>query len=186
MNRYSPYTCSIQGDISRADAVCLTELCDDRRVVEFGVGASTMVLSRCARTVLSYDTDPVWLEKTKVRLVRMPDKVCSPELRYFEEVPEVPECDVLWIDGLVAKRQEFTEKNFARAKELVILHGALRNGHSYGQAFLPEIMNKFWEMIETIELGYRGSHLLVLKKRRRPLRYYNYHETEAHNHRLPA
>lgn len=75
-------------------------------------------------------------------------------------------------------------RNFAKARYTVILHGALRHAHAHGHLILDAILREHWEMIETVTLGFRGSHLLVIKKRRVPLRYYNYHQTEAHNHRL--
>lgn len=64
----NPYTCPIQGDIARADAVGLWELCHDLNVVEFGVGASTVILSCCAARLDCFDTSAEWIEKTRARI----------------------------------------------------------------------------------------------------------------------
>lgn len=75
---FDPRTVLIQGDISRADAVVLVNLCAGRSVVEFGMGGSTLLLARCAKELSSYDTDLEWYEITECRIAQIPDKTCKP------------------------------------------------------------------------------------------------------------
>jgi hypothetical protein len=185
---YSPFTCVIKGDIARADTVGLHMLCQGRSVVEFGVGASTMILARSAKPLITYDTSELWISKTQKNIAQLDHKTCEPEFVKFNEksIPTCPPCEVLWIDGLPSARLAFALQNFDQSSEMVILHGALRNRNSFGHRILSETLQEKWEMIKSVELGYLDSHLLVLHKRKKPLIYYNYHQTEAGNHRVPC
>ncbi|MBK8906617.1 MAG: class I SAM-dependent methyltransferase [Rhodospirillales bacterium] len=58
------------GDLSRNDAACLAELAGrHRRIIEFGVGASTQIFAQTGgvgATIVSLDRAAVWIERTRV------------------------------------------------------------------------------------------------------------------------
>ena len=68
MSNFNPYVWKMEGDLSRADVLVLTFLCRNKRVIEFGVGASTIILSQIAKWVVSYDTDQNWIDKIKPKV----------------------------------------------------------------------------------------------------------------------
>lgn len=65
----SPPLLRYVGDLSRADAVCLAALAGrHRRVLEFGVGASTQIFAQAAGTgvtIVSLDRAAMWIERTR-------------------------------------------------------------------------------------------------------------------------
>ena len=61
------------GDISKQDAVVLKELAEQSvDILEFGCGASTQVLAAyTSGSVISVDTAPAWIRKTREHLKRL-------------------------------------------------------------------------------------------------------------------
>ena len=129
-NPFNPYVCPIYGDLSRADVVALTLLCRGKNVVEYGVGGSTIILSQIAKSVVSFDTKEIWVERTKEFLKQIPNKTCEPEFR-----PILKEkfngssvkgigfpCDIVFSDGWAAMRGHFILEFWKHISECAIAH----------------------------------------------------------------
>ena len=109
----NPFACKINGELSRSDVVTLVHACRDKRVVEFGVGASTMLISQCAKSLTCFDTERKWIDKVNRRLAKAPKK-CDPEFILIpkkgdQELPKI-KCDIMFNDGLIALRVEFLKQ----------------------------------------------------------------------------
>ena len=97
------------GDISKQDAVVLKELAEQsNRILEFGCGASTQVLAAYTKgTVISVETAPAWIRKTKEHL----ERISLPEVTFksYDEFKEAPWglYDLVFNDGVLGLRREF-------------------------------------------------------------------------------
>ena len=184
---FNPFICKIDGDLSRADAVVLTQLCRNKDVVEFGVGASTIIISQVAKSLISYDTDINWIEKIK-------SKVDNVEFRLIEKDAKAMdskgfECDVLFDDGWSVLRAPFLMEFWFYIKEYAILHDsrmtyagncvkrfidAFEKPKEGGLIFgnpnsLPS--NLYTGSLESIYWNYLESNMVVMKKRNCTLKY---------------
>lgn len=122
----NPFTCKIVGELSRADAVTLVHACRGKHVVEFGVGASTNLISQCAKSLTSFDTEQSWINKVHKRLSRT-EKTCKPDLilisKKIDQILPKIKCDIMFNDGLVALRVEFLRQYWIDCvKEKMIIH----------------------------------------------------------------
>jgi hypothetical protein len=170
----NPYTIPIQGDLSRQDVVVLVELCADRRVVEFGVGGSTLILARCASSLLSFDTDATWIKRTARRLTRIDDKTTEPVLVHERGIPvDIPDCDVLFLDGLGDHRWQWL-KFFPKCRTL-LCHDSL--GDTGQGPTLYHIMAELFKdpalvsLLERADFHYKNSNMVVVYRRDQPLHY---------------
>ena len=98
------------GDISEQDAVVLKELAEQSTsILEFGCGASTQVLAAYTKGyVVSIETAPAWIRKTKVHLERLGllEVVAFRSYDEFKESPTRPN-DLVFNDGVLGLRREF-------------------------------------------------------------------------------
>lgn len=177
----------IQGDISRADVRVLVEICSNKNVVEFGVGGSTLILAQCAASIVSYDTDISWIERTKHRIDTM-EKITVPQFVHMPTVPEsIPECDVLFIDGYGPHRCEWT-RHFLRCK-VMLLHDSL--GDTGLGPTIDDLLSKIFtirEIVENLDLmkfHYLDSNMVVVYKRETPIRFLNWNTVEDNNRKSP-
>ena len=88
------YKVNIDGDLSQADAAVLSMLCRNKSVVEYGVGASTLILSQVASKVVSYDTETSWILKVNEKLENIENRTCEPALRLIEKSNEAVKREV--------------------------------------------------------------------------------------------
>jgi len=175
-----PKTVKIQGDLSRSDVINLCRLCDGKRVVEFGMGGSTLLLARCCATLDSYDTSEEWYNRITAKVSQIPNKTCEPKLTLGEQVPEdIPSCDVLWIDGCDAHRGLWLEKFFDKAP-LIIVHDG-RRPWDVSQVF--EVVRPNFSRVKTLHINYDESNLLLIEKRLSPLEWENWNVTERDDNR---
>ena len=204
-NPFNPYTCPIYGDLSRADVVALTLLCRNKNVVEFGVGGSTILLSQVAKSVITFDTKEVWVNRTKKFLKNIPNKTCD---SYFRPVIEEKHdgssvlglstpCDVLFSDGWAAMRGHFILEFWNDIKECAITHDTRspyagnvvkmlfnaydkklnkENGYIWG-------VNPHTASLKSIEWNYLESNCCVFFKRNTLLIWEDWKKTEANNNR---
>ena len=187
MKELNPKTVEIHGDISRADVLVLVEVCTNKDVVEFGVGGSTQILSRCAKSLVSYDTDNAWLDRTSSRLKKIEDRTCDPTLNYCADVPEtIPKCDVLFIDGYGPHRISWLLKHFDKC-EIILCHDSL--GDTDNGPTLYHIMSELFkdrkaiEMLDIVKFHYLDSNMVVIHKRQNPIHYQNWNVTESSDNR---
>jgi len=180
---FDPRSCMIQGDLSRADAIELCRICDGRDVVEFGAGGSTLLLARCAASLHTWDTSEDWLGGTGRRVSQIPDRTCDPAFTLSATVPDdVPDCDVLWVDGFSGQRRAWAARHLPRAAECVILHDS-RKSVAWGA--LAEVVRKHALRIRRIDMHPDESNLIVIWTRREPLEYENWNGTERGDSRVP-
>lgn len=189
MSMFDPKTVVIQGDLSRNDVAVLHELCMGKSVVEFGVGGSTLLLSRLATSLVSYDTDQSWIDKTRRRLREISDKTCSPDFRLITGTPaEIPTSDVLFVDGFGNIRWEWM-KHFHTTKVL-ICHDSLGDTGGHGPTIL-NVMSALFKSMENVELldkafyHYRDSNMAVVFRRDKPIKYVNWNIAEPENRLNP-
>jgi hypothetical protein len=187
----NPYTWPIEGDLSRADAVVLTLLSRGKKVIEFGIGGSTVLFSQVADKVITYEHDPAWVEKMQPSLN---DKV---EIRMIEKkdstnfTPE--ECDVIFDDGWSVLRDKFLLQHWPYTKECAILHDArmtyagnvckkffdaftIKNEPCAYNPGLPD--NPYTGSLKRIDWCWLESNMVVLHKRNCTLYYENWKITE--------
>lgn len=195
---FNPYICTIDGDLSRADVVVLSLLSKNERVIEFGVGASTLILSQVAKSLKCYDTDINWINKINEKLSKIENKTCEPELILIEKNPDVvkslvEETDVLFDDGHSLLRAPFLLEFWFNIKKYAILHDSkmtyagncvkkfidaftIKNEPKVGNPGLPD--NPYTGSLDSIHWNYLDSNMVVMKKRNYTLKYENWKVTE--------
>jgi len=187
---FNPYIHKTEGDLSRADVVALTLLCRGKNVVEFGVGGSTVILSKIANSVISFDTDPGWIDRIKPKAPNVEFKLI--EKKADALIPIYP-CDILFDDGWSLLRPPFLLKYWNVIKEYAILHDGrmtyagncvkrlidsfiIKNEPNEYNPGLPD--NPYTGSLESIYWNYLESNMVVLKKRNCTLKYENWKVTE--------
>ncbi len=196
----NPYICPIDGDLSRADTVVLVQLCRKKHVVEYGVGASTILLAQVAKSLISFDTDLAWIEKVEAKLEGM-ELACKPRFLHIDkELQGLPkyECDVLFDDGHTCHRPRFLQQYWIEhIREAVILHDA-RTTYAPNiikamldwydaENFVKERdiwpLNPYTASLSRIDWCPAESNMVVLHKRNCVLKYENWNVTEKESNR---
>jgi hypothetical protein len=194
----NPYTYQVNGDLSKADIVALTLLCRGKNVIEFGIGGSTILLSKVANKVITYEHDMDWVNRVRPSLgdnveIRMIDKGKTPEEGAKNVIGLGSPCDVCFIDGHSHIRSPALMEFWPYIKEYAVLHDARmtyagncvkkfidaftdRNEPSKANPGLPD--NPFTGSLERIEWNWLESNMVVLKKRNCTLKYENWKVTE--------
>ena len=189
----NPYIYEVDGDLSKADVVVLTQLCRNKTVVEFGIGGSTILLSQVAKKVISYEHDQAWIDKTQPKVGE------NVEIRLIAKDPQVvegigEECDVLFDDGHSLLRAPFLLEFWPFIKECAILHDArmtyagncikkfidaftIKNEPSKTNPGLPD--NPFTGSLKSIDWCLLESNMVVMNKRNCTLKYENWKISEA-------
>lgn len=168
------------------DVHVLYETCAGKHVVEFGVGGSTLILAQCAASVVSFDTDATWIDRTAHKLSKLENVTAVPQLRFSADVPEeIPQCDVLFIDGYGPHRKQWL-KHFHKCK-LMICHDSL--GDTGSGPTLYHIMSDLFADKDIVELldktiyHYRSSNMVLTYKRDQPIKYVNWNISERDDNR---
>ncbi len=191
----NPFITKIKGDLSKADIVILVQTCRNKHVVEYGVGASTILISQVAKSLISFDTDQNWINITKNNLKNI-DKMCEPKfILISKEETILPkyECDVLFDDGHSCLRSEFLKQYWLEhIKEKAILHDArtnyavniIKNMLSWYdiENYIKErdiwVLNPYLGSLISIEWCPMESNMVILNKRSYILKYENWNITE--------
>jgi len=189
----NPFIWPIEGDLSRADVVALALLCRDKKVIEFGIGGSTILLSQVAKKVITYEHDQIWIDKIKPKLndkveVRLIEKDTSSIKNIGEE------CDVLFNDGHSLLRSPALIEFWPYIKDCAILHDSRMTyaGNcvkKFIDSFVPNYEpskgnpnklpdNPFTGSLRSIEWNYLESNTVVMFKRNCTLKYENWKITE--------
>ena len=184
--------CKIEGDLSRADVVALVLLCRGKRVVEFGLGGSTIILSQVAKSLVTYETKGEWVK-------RFSGKITTP-IKIIEERHDgasvkglAEDCDVIFIDGWAAMRWHFLLEFWSNIKECAILHDtravyAANCVQKFFSAYNPPVkgkwgLNPYLATLKSIDWNYLESNLCILNKRNVLLEHEDWKKTEAGNNR---
>lgn len=177
-------TITIMGDLSRLDVKVLIDECTDKNVVEFGCGGSTIIAAMCAKSVTSYDTDQVWVDRTLSKLSKLTGLSCTPTINTISSTPlDIPECDVLFIDGLGGMRSEWMQ-HFPKCKTMLI-HDSL--GDTGNGPTIYHVMSSLMlthtnvQLLDKILFHHQNSNMVVVRRRAEPIYYQNWNETEPEN-----
>jgi roadblock/LC7 domain-containing protein len=171
------------GDISKEDACVLAHLAESSSfILEFGVGASTQVLSAYAdNPIVSLDTSKEWIERTRINLGLLKIEN-SPAIFHYETIIDhlvgYPNLafDLIFDDGVDELRREFAIHSWRSLKVggILALHDTRR---------LQDIQNvcavieNFGNEIEKVLFNYQHSNItLIYKKEYEP--YENWQITE--------
>jgi len=175
---FDPRIVKIQGDISRNDVIQLVKWCKGKNVCEFGMGGSTLLLARCAKSLRSYDSNKKWYDITAKRISQIPDKTCEPILICNDGHPpsDFVGYDVLWVDGVNNLRPEWIK--LANKCKVVIIHDSRRPGD--WQRTMHAISSHFLKL-KTIHCHIENSNLIIFEMRNTPVAWENWNRTETEN-----
>lgn len=184
-----PKSVIIQGDLSRRDAEVLIELCAGKVVVEFGVGGSTLLIARIAKSLYSYDTSQEWIDRIANRIDKMKEELsCTPCFNYTDGVADdIPQCDVLFIDGNGDDR--FKWLKFFNKCNMMVWHDSL--GDTGNGPTIYYIMSGLFSSRECVEyldradFHYKDSNMAIIYRRSTPIKYENWNITETDNRLSP-
>jgi tRNA A58 N-methylase Trm61 len=182
INMYNAYTVPIQGDMSRADVVVLTKYCSGKKVVEFGMGGSTLLLARCTQTFISYEDDEMWFQRTQDRISQIPDKIDDIELILQKDPPKtIPsDTDTLFVDGNDTLRKLWIEK-LGHIPNTILVHDSRRTKDFEDTV---DSLKKHFLKIDTIQVHAQESNIIVVTMRPSPIELEDWNKTEIYNHRV--
>lgn len=154
------------GDLSRRDAELLRDLAQHaRRILEFGVGASTQIFAVYGRgTVDSVETEPAWIAKTvrNIAALRMP--VAPVEFHAYETFKPAGEYDLIFVDGRQDLRLPFAHLTWpALARGGVMAFHDTRRGKDVRN--VCAVIEHWSSAVETVTLNARCSHTTTIQKR---------------------
>jgi len=186
----NPRTIPLEADLSRNDVAVLHKLCHGKTVVEFGTGGSTLLLARFSRVVLSYESDPDWinlvwrtLQKRRVDGVRMA-KIVLNHVPDCVPPAKLPRVGAVFIDGRRDRRHLWVEAAIRRnLAPVIILHDS-RAKKSPIAACTSLLTWPLTLRIDRIAYHYSSSNHVVIWLRDRPVAYENWNKTEPAR-RLP-
>ncbi len=188
----NPYIWPIEGDLSRADVVVLTQLCRGKDVIEFGIGGSTILLSQVANKVITYEHDKEWIQKIEPKLNdKVEIRVIEKKVNRLKGIAE--SCDVFVNDGHSLFRAPALLEFWPLIKNCAILHDSrmtyagncvksfidafiIKNNPSKYNPGLPD--NPFTGSLESIYWNYLESNMVVMNKRNCTLTYENWKLSE--------
>ena len=176
----NPYICQIEGDLSRADVVVLTMLCRGRRVIEFGLGGSTIILSKICVDVTTYEHGPIWIERIKPAI----GENCK--IIQVDKTDDLKgkgaHADVLFIDGHSLLRWKALME-FWPFVNVVILHDT-RMPYAANCLIKFFASEEHYKYLAHIEWNYLESNMCVMTKRPFPLEHEDWKKTEVGNNRI--
>jgi hypothetical protein len=172
------------GDISKNDASVLSDWASQSfNIVDFGVGASSQVIAHYTKgTVVSIDTEPIWINKTLMHLKRLSipeEKVRFMSYPQFWASIGTPteQFDFVFDDGVDNLRRNFGMFiwPFIKKGGWLALHDQRRR-HDWDNA--QAIINEYWQEIGTVYYNHRDSNITFIEKRQIPAYYDNWQITE--------
>ena len=200
------YTVKIFGDISRADAVVLSELARrSKRILEFGVGASSYIFHQNAdsdATILHVDTNAKWIELTKNNLAALvgdeydaptdyrfccfdhtadAHKACAEVLGKCQACVPGGKYDLILVDGYTPIREAFMGEAwpYLAVGGSMVFHDSRRE---WIAAFVANLVRDNHLNIEKIDFHPLDSNMIVVK-RGVTKQYFDWNKTEAGNNR---
>lgn len=175
------------GDLSLPDADVLVSLGSKaKRILEFGVGGSTHLLSQCKPDILiCLDTSGEWLEITKVKLAKIENKT-QPTLVHYELLDEVlafnkEPFQLIFVDGVDDLRIDFANRTWDHLAVggVMVFHDTRRpqdmvNALNTTMKFYTEVETVFLNANDS--LGNASNMTVLLKKANEPYVNWNFNE----------
>lgn len=165
------------GDLSIEDAMILEQYASCNTILEFGVGGSTQIFAQRAEKVVSVETDPAWVEKTKRNLALLENAV-PVEFVMYDQFTYQGSFDIVFVDGVPEKRLEFAEQAWECLKPggTMIFHDTRRFEYLKEAAWIMQLRcHEIWRM----DINKDDSNLTLIHKRSKPLVYVNWNEKEG-------
>jgi len=161
------------GDISKEDAHVLGILGKGGQVLEFGMGGSTQVLAQVAEHLISVETDPDWVVRTRGNLDALGIDPKRYDLIPYFKWPEFvrplrKKFDLIFVDGVDEMRFPFAIMSFPMLKVggFMCFHDTRRTPDMAN--FLNTVLN-FKDEIDHSNLNWRSSNIsCALKKMPEP------------------
>lgn len=147
---------SFIGDLSLQDADILAMYSSRaNHILEFGAGGSTQIFAQCCSTrVVSVETSPEWIEKTKINLNKIEDKCDIHFVDYSTDFPI--QFDIIFVDGVDHLRVDFSEKTWRnlRVGGVMIFHDTRRE---YDFKNAMQVVLKNFNEISAVEINAKAS-----------------------------
>ena len=160
------------GDISKNDALVLEYFASNaKEILEFGMGASTQVLSNYKEgNITSIETNSDWIEKTRknIDLLRIDSQVNMMLYDDFMAQEHTKKYDLIFNDGVDHLRREFGLYAFDKLLKpngVILFHDQRRTGDVHNMA---EVIRIYSAYIEWVQINYKESNITVIKKRSNP------------------
>lgn len=165
------------GDLSIQDANVLEHYSKDRRVLEFGSGGSTQIFAQRAKSIISVETDPVWICKTQDNLKLLSNSTPVLFVPYHSFTNE-GQFDLIFVDGVPDKRLEFAQNAWRclRPNGVMIFHDTRRFEYFKEAAWM---LQTYFSEIGRVEINFQNSNMTVIQKRENPLFYVNWNVSEG-------
>lgn len=152
------------GDLSIEDAKLLVELGRlSSRILEFGAGGSTQLFAQCKpNTLVTVETDPAWVTRTKLRLGQLED-VTAPEFVAFGEHPKA-KFDLIFVDGVIELRKQFAEETWSLLEDggVMVFHDTRRD---YDFFMVADLAKLYFNTISKIDINVNNSNMTVIRKK---------------------
>jgi precorrin-6B methylase 2 len=149
------------GDLSLQDADLLAMYAKrSEYILEFGVGGSTQIMAQCKpKRMISIDTDPGWIERTRTTLGRLTDKT-EVEFGGYTNAQDMManiRFDLIFIDGVDHLRKEFAAFSwqFLRVGGVMLFHDTRRQ-HDFLNAV--GVASNFWNELSKVEVNAKASN----------------------------
>lgn len=211
LNRNDAFTTKIYGDLSRADAVVLSDIARrSKHILEFGVGASSYILHQNAdrhATILHVDTDARWIELTQKNMPSLVSeeydptpnfefyhlnydieayKACGEIISKYEFCKNCPpmgarQYDLILVDGFTPLRETF----MFEAWPLLSVGGSMLlhdSRREWVACFVANLIREKFLEIEDVKFHPLDSNMAVIRKGETK-QYYDWNKTEAGNNR---
>lgn len=144
------------GDLSIKDAELLSQYSQHKDVMEFGSGGSTQVFDKHAKSILSIETDPNWIDAV------MPLTKKARYWLYENYISVINKYDVIYVDGEWSKRFDFAKNTWKNLKEggSMLFHDTRREkDRTYVEKFIKFIGSDF-----KVVWNENHSNITVIKK----------------------
>lgn len=140
----------------------------DMKVLEFGSGGSTIFWSKHCKSVISFETDPVWYKKVK-KLTKDSnvDLILGDQEQILESVAKLPDnsFDMVLVDSAPSKNRRWLFAN-AAAKKLKM--GGYLIADNYGRFSMNGFDYSKWDVYTFDELNgkfaYQGRGTKICRK----------------------
>lgn len=166
------------GDLSKQDKKHLKTLAQSHnRIIEGGVGASTQILTHyTAGKVVSYDTDPKWIERIRDVVFTKVKVKGDCEFRLYEGTVE-GRFDLAFVDIEWSKRLEFAIK----AWRLIVPGGKLVFHDARREKDIANVvafLSERYAEVESVDICPDDTNFAIFTKRDKRCDYVDWHEVE--------